>query len=38
VVALMLAVALVIGKLMPRLRLVQPELADLSLEATEGTV
>jgi MFS family permease len=37
VVALMLVVALVIGKLMPRLRSVQPELADLPLEATEGT-
>jgi len=32
-VALMLAVALVIGKVMPRLRSVQPELADLSLAA-----
>ncbi len=33
VVALMLAVALVIGKLMPRLRSAQPDLADLSLGA-----
>jgi MFS family permease len=32
-VVLMLAVALVIGKVMPRLRSVQPDLADLSLDA-----
>ena len=35
-VVLMLAVALVIGKVMPRLRSVQPDLADLSLGAQEA--
>ena len=35
-VVLMLVVALVIGKVMPRLRSVQPELADLSLSAQEA--
>ncbi len=38
VVALMLVVALVISKLMPRLRSVQPDLLDLPLEVSERAV
>jgi DHA1 family multidrug resistance protein-like MFS transporter len=36
VVGLMLVVALLIGRLMPRLRSAQPDLAELSLDSSEG--